>query len=86
MIVVEFLGIPRLRSGRADLAVEASNAREAMLAVAARCPLLRDLAQEPGKLPRHYLLSLDGQVFLEDLTKPLQAGSRLLLLSADAGG
>jgi hypothetical protein len=34
----------------------------------------------------HYLLSVNGATFVEDLARPLQPGDRLLLLSADAGG
>jgi hypothetical protein len=37
-------------------------------------------------LTAHYLLSVDGQRFLNDLGERLSAGTHLLLLSADAGG
>jgi sacsin len=39
----------------------------------------------PGAAP-HYLLSLDGERFITDLGETLPNGTRLLLLSADAGG
>ncbi len=84
-VVVEFFGIPRQRAGRAELALEAGSVAEALAAVEHRCPQLTGLLRE-GRLAPQYLLSIDGQRFVRDLAEPLQAGTRLLLLSADAGG
>lgn len=86
VVVVEFYGIPRRRAGVAELAVEADSIAAVLSAVRARCPGLADLLTNSGRLSPHYLLSLDGTAFVGELTQPLPSGSRLLLLSADAGG
>jgi hypothetical protein len=83
-VTVEFFGLPRLRAGRADLAVPAGTLAEVLLSVQATCPDLRLLAD--GRLVKHYLLSINGQRFETDLAEPLRPGDRLLLLGADAGG
>jgi molybdopterin converting factor small subunit len=84
-VTVEFFGVPRLRAGRADLAVEAATVAEALAAVERTCPALRGLVRE-GRPAPHYLLSVNGAAFVEDLACPLHPGDRLLVLSADAGG
>lgn len=86
IVVVEFYGIPRQRAGMAELAVEADSISAVLIAVRTRCPGLADLLTNTGQLSSHYLLSLDGTAFVGELMRPLSSGSRLLLLSADAGG
>jgi hypothetical protein len=39
-----------------------------------------------GSLSRRFLVSIDGERFVSDPAEPVPAGSRLLLLGADAGG
>jgi molybdopterin converting factor small subunit len=85
-ITVEFYGLPRARAGRPELAVEAATAADALAAAAAVCPGLAGLVAADGRLSPHYLVSLDGTRFLTDLAEPLPAGTRLVVLSADAGG
>lgn len=85
LITIEFFGIPRQRAGRAELSVDAATAAAALAQVAAACPDLGGLVTD-GRLARQYLLSVDGERFVADLAEPLPAGTRLLLLSADAGG
>lgn len=85
-VVVEFLGVPRLRAGCAELTVTAGTVAEALAAVERACPGLGGLLRSDGQLAGHCLLSLNGRQFVEDLQRPLCAGDRLLLLSADAGG
>jgi hypothetical protein len=85
-VTVEFFGIPRLRAGRRELRVQAGTARSALAAVEAVCPGLRGVCREDGTLSPHYLLSRDGERFITDLGEVVEAGERLLLLSADAGG
>jgi hypothetical protein len=85
-VTVEFFGVPRLRAGRAELAVTAATAGEALAAIAAACPALAGIQGADGRLASPYLLSLDGERFVTDLAQPLLPGERLLLLSADAGG
>lgn len=85
-IVVEFLGIPRHRAGRAELAVRAATVGAALTAVQQGCPGLANLLTSQGALAPHYLVSLNGERFLHDPAETLLPGSRLVLLSADAGG
>jgi hypothetical protein len=85
-VTVEFFGLPRLRAGRAELGVPPGNVADVLAAVGRACPGLEGLLQPDGRLSPHYLLSLDGRVFLSDLTQEVRAGEKVLLLSADAGG
>jgi hypothetical protein len=85
-VTVEFYGVPRQRSGRAELAVAAGSVAECLAGVEQACPQLAGLVRPDGRLSPHYLLSLDGEQFVTDLRQKLPPGSRVLLLSADAGG
>ena len=85
-VIVEFFGVPRLRAGRAELAVPAGTAAEVLAAVERTCPGLAGLRRPDGRVAPHYLLSLDGREFVTDPAHPLAPGTRLLLLSADLGG
>lgn len=85
-VTVEFLGIPRQRAGRTELAVAAGTIAEILSAVERACPAFTDLMRADGKLAPQYTLSLNGKRFLRDLDHELAPGERLLLLSADAGG
>ena len=85
-VLVEFFGVPRLRAERAELAVAPGTAAEVLAAVERACPRLRGLVERGGRLAPQYLLSLDGQEFVTDLSHEFPVGTRLLLLSADAGG
>jgi hypothetical protein len=85
-VTIEFYGLPRHRAGRAELGVTAATVADALAAVVAACPGLREICTADGRLAPHYLLSLDGERFLTEPHEPLPPGSRLLLLSADAGG
>jgi molybdopterin converting factor small subunit len=85
-VTVEFFGVPRQRAGRAELAVTAASVADLLAAVECACPGLKGLVRPDGRLAPHYLLSVDGQRFVTDAAEPLAPGSRLLLLSADAGG
>jgi molybdopterin converting factor small subunit len=84
-VIVEFYGVPRQRAGRAELAVCAGTAGDALRAVMKACPGLQDVLQDE-KLAPYLRLSLDGQRFVSEMSERLAAGARLLLLSADAGG
>jgi hypothetical protein len=85
-VIVEFFGVPRLRAERATLAVAPGTAAEVLAVVERACPGLAGLLRPDGRLAPHYLLSLDGRQFVTDLSLPLSPGTRVLLLSADAGG
>lgn len=86
MVIVEFFGVPRLRAGQAEVAVPIGSVLTILQAISERCPSLPDLLTADGHLAPHYLLSLDGRAFVTDLSCEVPPGSRLLLLSADAGG
>jgi hypothetical protein len=68
------------------LAVAAGSLAEVLVAVEQQCPHLTDLRRTNGAFSPHYRVSLDGQRFLTDVEEILPAGSRVLILSADAGG
>jgi molybdopterin converting factor small subunit len=85
-VAVEFLGMPRRQAECAELHVAAGRIRDILEAVERSCPGLAGLIGSDGRLAAHYLVSLDGRRFVTDLNEQLQAGDRLLLLSADAGG
>jgi molybdopterin converting factor small subunit len=85
-LLVEFFGIPRLRAGRAELAVPAGTVAEVLRRIEGECPGLAGLVNADGRLAPHYLLSINGERFVNTLDALLRPGDRLLLLSADAGG
>ena len=85
-VIVEFFGIPRVRAGRAELAVAPGSVGAVLAEVRERCPGLSDLLTREGRLSPHYLLSLDGLEFVKDVEGDIPAAARLLILSADAGG
>jgi molybdopterin converting factor small subunit len=85
-VTVEFFGVPRQKAGRTELTVRASTIAEALRAIEQECPLIKGLTGDGGQLSTHYLISIDGREFTTDIGKELKTGSRLLLLSADAGG
>lgn len=85
-ITIELFGMPRARADVRELVVSAATVGEALAEVISKCPQLADLVKADGGLSPQYLLSLDGQRFVSDVSQPLRPGDRLLLLSADAGG
>jgi len=85
-VTVEFYGLPRQRAGRAKLTVPAGTVFEALRAVEKMCPALAGLVQANGRLAPHYLLSVNGERFVDDLQHRLHSQDHILLLSADAGG
>jgi molybdopterin converting factor small subunit len=86
LVTIELFGIPRLRAGRAELAVPAGTVGEVLAAIEQQCPALAGLRRSDGLPSPHYLLSINGERFVSDPGLPLHGGDRLLLLSADAGG
>jgi molybdopterin converting factor small subunit len=85
-VTVEFYGVPRQRAGCAEVTVPAGPVVEVLVAVESRCPGLRGLTTPDGHLAPQYLVSLNGEQFVTDFQRLLEPGSRVLLLSADAGG
>jgi molybdopterin converting factor small subunit len=86
LITVEFFGIPRQRAGCAETTVRGETLAEVLAALEHAHPGLHGLRGADGGPARQFLLSLDGTRFLSDPGQRLEPGSRLLLLSADAGG
>ena len=85
-VIVELFGVSRLRASYAEVRVPAGTVAEVLRDVERACPGLGQLTQSTGRLAAHYLLSLNGERFLDDLQEVLGPGARVLLLSADAGG
>ena len=84
-VTVELFGLARHRAGRAELAVRGRTVGDVAQQVASDCPGLGSLIAG-GVLSRQYLFTLDGDRFIDDPAAVVPAGSRLLILGADAGG
>ena len=85
-MTVELFGTARHLGGVATLKVHGHTIAELLLSVGCDCPRLKDLVTPGGTLSRRFLVSIDGNRFVNDLTEAMPAGSRLLILGADAGG
>ena len=85
-VTVEFYGVPRHRAGVAELRVVPGTAAQVLSQVTQHCHGLPELVNANGELIPHYLLSVNGERFVTSMAEELPAGTRLLLLSADAGG
>ncbi len=86
VVSVEFLGIPRLRTGRATLSIDAKTVGELLDGIARECPGFHESCLADGSLRPEYLLSIGGRVFTRDRNTPLAADDEVLILSADVGG
>jgi molybdopterin converting factor small subunit len=85
-VIVEFLGMARFRAGRSEVRVRGGTMRDLLSAVIAQCPKLAGLLSDAGELSRQYLVSIDGERFVDDGSEAVPAGCRVLILGADAGG
>ena len=85
-VTVELFGTARLRAGRSELRAGGRTVGDLLHAIVAECPSLGGLLTGGGGLSRHYLISLDGERFVDDPAEPVPPGSRVLILGADAGG
>lgn len=85
-VTVELFGIARHRAGRSEVVVHGKTILDILIAVREICPQLSDLFAESGSVTRQYLVSLDGERFIDDLREMMPAESRLLILGADPGG
>jgi sulfur-carrier protein len=86
VITVELLGVPRLRAGVAEVALEASSLGEAFVALGRACPALAPSVVDGRRLGAAYMVAVNGLQFTADPETPLRPGDVVLLLSADAGG
>ncbi|MCS7015131.1 MAG: MoaD/ThiS family protein [Gemmatales bacterium] len=85
-VVVEFLGVPRLRTGCARCRVQPGTLRDVLRQVQERFPHWQDLLDSSGELAPWYRLALDSHGFVRDLQLAVAAGQTVLILSADVGG
>ncbi len=82
---VEFLGIPRERTGVAAVELDAGTLGELLIVLERRFPTLRDVV-ESGRLRAAFVANLNGDRFVRDPGTRLAATDSVLILSADAGG
>jgi molybdopterin converting factor small subunit len=82
---VEFLGIPRERTGISEMEIDAVTFGQVLGELSARCPGLDGLITPEGLHPS-LAANLNGDEFVKSLDTKLGEGDRLLILSADAGG
>lgn len=85
-IRIELFGIARARAGAAEAEFRAESLGEALRALAERHPELEGEVLRDGAPAEGWLVSLDGERFVDDPQTPLSDGARLLLISAHAGG
>lgn len=85
-VTVEFLGIPRLRTGRATLTIDAATVGDLLDGIARECPGFHEACLTDGSLRSEYLLSIGGRIFTRNRETPLSPGEEVLILSADVGG
>lgn len=85
-VTIELLGLARFRAGVAELRAEGRTVGELLRSVVGQCPKLTELVTHAGGLSRQYLVSIDGERFVEDTSESVPDGCRLIILGADAGG
>lgn len=83
---LEFLGLPRHRTGVSRLEVRASTLQEAIAQATALVPQLGQICFENGQLRAGYLASINGKRFVTDGATVIADTDTVLVLSADAGG
>lgn len=85
-VTVELFGIARARAGAEEAEFEADSLGDVLRGLARRFPKLEGEVVSAGALAEGWLVSLDGERFVDDPATPLADGARLLLISAHAGG
>lgn len=85
-MTVELLGMARHRAGIPSLCASGLTVADLLRSVIAQSPNLAGLLSPAGELSRHYLVSLDGERFIDDPAEPVPPGCRVLILGADPGG
>lgn len=83
-VKVEFYGLARLRAGRVEFWTQACTLGAVLAAADVACVNLH--AMRDNALSPEYLVSLGGRRFTRDVNEPLEEGTAILLLGADAGG
>ena len=89
-INVEFFGIPRARTGTAEVQLLEGHATatlgEVLAQLSEQFPEFAADCVRDGELATGFIASLDGNRFLQDANAVISTGSTLLILSSDAGG
>jgi len=86
LVVVEFLGVPRFRTGVDEARVASGTLREILKHLQQQFIGLSDLVGADGELaPWFRVVLADGRLIADGETV-IAPGSRLFLLSADVGG
>jgi molybdopterin converting factor small subunit len=86
MVTIELYGVPRMRAGRDEIAVEADCLGDALAALGRECPVLAPSVINGRRLQPCYVVAINGIQFTVDAKHPLRDGDAIVLLSADAGG
>jgi len=84
-MLVEFLGVPRQRTGVSQVKVDAKTLGELLGTLAVEFPSLADLIAAE-RLHSSFVANLNGDRFVSDPGTPLSHDDCVLILSADAGG
>ncbi len=89
--VVELFGVARMLAGRRELAVtlpDGATLGDVFSAVSSQLPTLagRVIASKGGALADGYACNVNGLDFVRDAAASVNAGDRILIVSADAGG
>jgi molybdopterin converting factor small subunit len=86
VVTIELYGVPRMRAGRDEIAVEAGCLGDALAALGRECPVLAPSVVDGQRLQPCYVVAINGIQFTADAKHPLRDGDAIVLLSADAGG
>jgi molybdopterin converting factor small subunit len=82
---VEFLGLPRERTGIAELELQADTLGQLLATLASRFPSLGEHIAD-DRLRASFVANLNGDQFVSDPRTQLREDDCVLILSADAGG
>jgi hypothetical protein len=85
-VTVELYGVARHRAECSELIVHGGTILEVLRAVEHARPVLTGLVSEDGSLSRQYLVSFDGERFVENTRDRVPENARILILGADPGG
>ena len=83
---IELFGIARSRAGVPEFEVDATTLGDALRALVIACPALLGEVIDGERPAQGYLVSLEGERFIDDPARLLPDGATLLLLSGQAGG
>ncbi len=86
LVSIEFLGLPKLRTGVAFCFVNQGSLASILEQLALLYPKLAELLEPSHGGKSHLLFSINGEYFIRDTNTLVLSGQQLLVLSADAGG